>query len=414
LPEPTTSAPKRRRQPEYDLKWAASLEVRDRIYFEPDPKGPGASGIRVFPSGVKSYVLIQRDRFKRQRWISLGPIKNFTDIEDARAEAREMIARMKRGEEPREPPKPEPVKPKSLAKVVADWFDLYVEDNKLRSGAELKRIFNAYVLKLPAWRDRDFESIKRTEISKLLDSIHKAHGKWVADSVLAALRQVANWHVGRSDNYVSPFTGIKKRVKDRKRTRALTDDEIRSIWNTAETVGGPYGTLVRLLMLTGQRREAVASMRWQDIEDGVWTVRAGPRRKGTGGRLKLPAPALAIVNAMPRFAGNDQVFAGTRYHGAFSNFSRLKLDFDRRCGVQGWVLHDLRRVARSLMSRAGVPREHSEKVLGHAIRGAEGHYDLHEYEREKGIALAKLAAVLESIVNPPEGDNVLTFPVAAS
>jgi integrase len=167
-------------------------------------------------------------------------------------------------------------------------------------------------------------------------------------------------------------------------------------------------------MLTGQRREATASMRWSDIAGDVWTVRSGPRRKGTGGRLRLPPVALAIINGMPRFAGNDLVFAGTRYHGAFSNYSRLKLDFDRRCGVRDWVLHDLRRVARSLMSRAGVPREHSEKVLGHAIRGAEGHYDLHEYEHEKGIALQRLAAELERIVNPPEGDNVVAFPASAS
>jgi integrase len=415
MPAVTEPTSRRPRQPKYDLKWVASLEVRDAPYFEPDPKGPGGSGIRVFPSGARSYVLIQRDAFKRQRWVSLGPTNKFSDIEVARAQARDMIKRLQQGLEPREPPPPEPPKPKSLAKVVADWLELHVEGNKLRSGRELKRVLHNYVLKLPAWRDKDFEKIKRTEITGLLDSIQKAHGKWVADSVLAALRQVSNWYVERSDDYVSPFTGIKRRVKDRKRTHALSDDDIRAIWHTAEAIGGPYGALVRLLMLTGQRREAVATMRWSDISDDVWTVRSGPRRKGTGGRLKLPPPALAIINAMPRFATSDLVFAGTRYHAAFSNFSRLKLDFDRRCGVTGWVLHDLRRVARSLMSRAGVPREHAEKVLGHVVRGVEGHYDLHSYESEKAIALQRLAAVLDSIVNPPpEGDNVVAFPGAAS
>ena len=415
MTEPATPPPKRKRQPKYDLKWVASLEVRDAPYFEPDPKGPGGAGIRIFPSGAKSYTLIQRDQFKRQRWVSLGPIKNFNDIEVARAQAREMIERLKQGLEPRKPKPPEPVQPKSLAKVVGDWLELYVEDNKLRSGRELKRILTTNVLKLPAWRDRDFESIKRTDITGLLDTIHKAHGKWVADSVLAAMRQVANWYVGRSNDYVSPFTGIKRRVKDRRRTHALSDDEVRAIWRTAETVGGPYGALVRLLMLTGQRREAVATMRWSDIsDDGVWTVRSGPRRKGTGGRLKLPAPALVIINAMPRFAGNDMVFAGRTYNGAFSNFSRLKLDFDRRCGVTGWVLHDLRRVARSLMSRAGVPREHAEKVLGHVVRGVEGHYDLHSYAQEKAQALVKLANLIHNIVNGAPDGNVLAFPGSAS
>jgi integrase len=72
--------------------------------------------------------------------------------------------------------------------------------------------------------------------------------------------------------------------------------------------------------------------------------------------------------------------------------------------MRGWVLHDLRRTARSLMSRAGVPREHAERVLGHVIGGIEQVYDRHQYKTEKGAALAKLAALIDSIVHPRSAD----------
>jgi integrase len=80
--------------------------------------------------------------------------------------------------------------------------------------------------------------------------------------------------------------------------------------------------------------------------------------------------------------------------------------FMERCGVRGWSLHDLRRTARSLMSRAKVPSDIAERVLGHARRGVEGIYDRHAYLDEKADALRRLAAVIEAIVRPPTGNVV--------
>jgi integrase len=121
--------------------------------------------------------------------------------------------------------------------------------------------------------------------------------------------------------------------------------------------------------------------------------------------LKLPAQALAIIEAQPKFVSNPFVFAGGsgRPHG---NFSKDKAKFDERCGVNGWRLHDLRRTARSLMSRAGVRPDIAERVLGHVIPGVEGVYNRYGYDPEKADALAKLAALIERIVNPPKGNVV--------
>src|SRR5262249_40216633 len=155
------------------------------------------------------------------------------------------------------------------------------------------------------------------------------------------------------------------------------DDEIRKVWNAAE---GAFGDLVKLALLTGQRRDKVASMRWEDVSvDGMWSVRNGIKReKGTGGDLILPPMAIDIIRSRPRLASNPHVFAvrGTSYLTAYS---KQKTMLDKAAGVTDWTLHDLRRTARSLMSRAGVRPDISERVVGHAIKGVEGIYDRHAY-----------------------------------
>src|SRR5262249_15787440 len=155
-----------------------------------------------------------------------------------------------------------------------------------------------------------------------------------------------------------------------RRKRILSDDEIRKLWNAGATshAGAMYGRFVKLALLTAQRREKLRDLQWDDIDaNGVWTIRTEVRGKGNAGKLKLPQMALDVINAQPRFVGNDHVFAGRKGSAAATLFSgTYKEDFDRVSGVTDWRLHDLRRTARSLMSRAKVMTEISEMVLGHA------------------------------------------------
>ena len=112
----------------------------------------------------------------------------------------------------------------------------------------------------------------------------------------------------------------------------------------------------------------------------------------------LSAAALAVIAQAPRIHTSDFVFSvdGRRFGG----LSCRKIPFDKASGVTGWTLHDLRRTARSLMSRAGVPSEHAERCLGHVIGGVEGVYDRHHYREEMLIAYEKLATLLGQIVDP--------------
>jgi integrase len=153
-------------------------------------------------------------------------------------------------------------------------------------------------------------------------------------------------------------------------------------------------------------------MRWDQIKDGEWHIPSEPREKGHAGILKLPKLALDLINAQPRVAGNPYVFVAERGEGeAFRSFSHGKSALDKKLpGVAPWVIHDLRRTARSLMSRAGVRPDISERVLGHAIVGVEGVYDRHHYLQEKADALTRLARLIESILNPPKDNNVVEMP----
>jgi integrase len=178
---------------------------------------------------------------------------------------------------------------------------------------------------------------------------------------------------------------------------------------------GQFGAYVLTLLLTGQRRTKVAIMQWSDLVDGAWHIRSDEREKDHAGVLKLPKVVLDILQGQPRIAGSPFVFNGNprgrRHAGAaaLNGYSEGKKQLDAKLALAPWTLHDLRRTARSLMSRAGVPSEHAERVLGHTIRGVEKVYDRHSYTDEKADALAKLAALVSTIVNPPAGDNVVTL-----
>jgi integrase len=165
--------------------------------------------------------------------------------------------------------------------------------------------------------------------------------------------------------------------------------------------------------LTAQRKDKVASMRWEDVVDGEWRIASEAREKGNAGSLRLPQMVLDIIAAQARIDGNPYVFAA-RGGSAFNSFSQRKHELEAILTVKmpdmpPWVIHDLRRTARSLMSRAGVRPDIAERVLGHAIPGVEGVYDRHSYADEKADALNRLAALVGGIIKPPTG-NVVALP----
>lgn len=375
-------------------KGVAAIKPRAKTYTHSDPMLPGHY-VRVTPSGTKSFVAVARDPRGKQVWTTIGNTA-LIGIEEAREEAREVIKRVKAGQDR--------AGPQSFESVANEWLHRHVDAKGLRSLYEYKRLLHKHLL--PEWGGREFTSIKRIDVAKLLDTVEDEAGARSADYVLSLISGITNWYAKRDGEYVSPLIRgmYRHSIKAHARTRILADDEICAIW-TAYEQGHTYGDLLKLALLTGQRQDKVASMRWDDISiDGAWHVPNGGREKGAGGVLVLPAVALDIIQARPRFASSSYVFAGHDLY--IKGFAKLKRALDAKVPIPHWQFHDLRRTARSLMSCAGVRPDVAERVLGHAIRGVEGTYDRHSYREEKAHALNALAGLIETILNPPAGNVI--------
>ena len=405
---------RRRRRKGLTDAMVAALPRKAKRYTHPDPE-QRAMYVRVPLQGPASYVCVCRDLYGKQTWTTLGTA-DVMPIGTARAKAREVIARIKDGKPAFDPP---PTKPETFQAVAENWFKRHVASKKMRTADDIESRLRKHVY--PFWGEREFTSLRRSDIAELLDQVEDGSGKHQADYVLAIVRNISNWFASRHDDYLSPFTRGMRRVdpKQRKRSRILTDDELRALWNAAEA-DGVFGAFVRLALLTAQRRNALVRMKWSDLEHDLWRMSIEERAKGVGGDLKLPPMAMDIIRAQPRFAGNDYVFAGRRTgarskraprsNGSwFNGFAKAKSALDKASGVCNWRIHDLRRTARSLMARAGVLSEHAERVMGHVVPGVEGIYDRHHYVPEKSAALAKLAALVEQIVRGEPGGNVVSL-----
>src|SRR5262249_9582308 len=149
----------------------------------------------------------------------------------------------------------------------------------------------------------------------LIDRIESTR---TADYCLGIIRSICGWYAARHEGYINPLpkevVKEQQRYEKKPRERTLEDGELRAVWTAAEQ-SGHYGAIIRLLLLTGQRLEKVASMRWDDVQDGVWNIRTEEREKGNAGRLDLPKIAVDIINAQPRLATNEYVFAAPRGTG---------------------------------------------------------------------------------------------------
>jgi integrase len=295
----------------------------------------------------------------------------------------------------------------TFEEIAGDFIRRHVEKSGLRTKSQIERVLKRYIY--PELGKRQFLEVKRSDITRLLDKVEDRNGARQADYCLAVISKLTRWYQARNDDYLAPVVPGMRRSKpaERARKRILDDNELRALWLACDEVG-MFGAMIKVLLLTAQRREKVATMKHVDIADGIWTIPTEPREKSNAGRLALPQVVLDIIEAQPVIAKNPYVFPG-RGKIAFNSFSQRKAELDAKLPKQmeSWTLHDLRRTARSLMSRAGVISEHAERVLGHAIPGVEGVYNRYQFDREKADALNKLAALVDTIVTPPTGNVVM-------
>jgi integrase len=274
------------------------------------------------------------------------------------------------------------------------------EGGKLRSVGARESALRRGVY--PVMGHRIIDTIKRSEITQLLDKIEDRNGSRAADLVLSYLRKIFNWHAIQSDEFRSPIVKGMGRYDytASRRKRFLNDAEIKAFWQATED-GGPIGSVLRFLLLTGCRRTEGAHLRWDELAGHEWLLPAARHKnKHTDLLRPLSDAALAIVQAQPRIDNSPYVFSNNGVRPiAFGSASRR---FMKGMSIaEGWAVHDLRRTSRTLLSRAGVDSDIAEKCLGHLPGSIVQTYDQHRYQNEMRVAFESLATLIGRIVNPP-------------
>ena len=166
--------------------------------------------------------------------------------------------------------------------------------------------------------------------------------------------------------------------------------------------------LVNMLLLTAQRRDEVATMRWADVEpeSKLWTIPREQTKADRAHEVPLSPLALEILEALPRFSG-PYIFTTMGGERPVSGFSKGKKGLEELSGLTDWRLHDLRRTGATNMARLGVPGSTIGRVLNHAQRGVTAIYDRHSYLPEKHHALDIWSSKLASIIRPTDDEKVV-------
>ena len=321
-------------------------------------------------------------------------------LAEAREQAASAVKEAQRGDDPTKAKK-KAKQEREIAKAntFAAVAMLYLSSEKVRKLRTADQVRDRLTrLAFPFIGDNPIADLKRSQITAALDHIERNNGGVIADRTLSDISCVLKFHAKRSDDYVLPLVpGMNRTSKaDRARDRVLTDDEIRKVWAT----GNRYA---QFILLTAARRDEVASIQWKEIDGTDWTLPSARNKV----KLDLVRPlSKAAMAILPPRGHDDEFVFGLAPDTPLVAFSRIKKQIDAKSGVTGWTFHDLRRTARTLMSRGRVPSDHAERCLGHVIGGIRGIYDRHEFYDEKKFALEALAHQLVLITNPPKGGNV--------
>jgi integrase len=364
--------------------------------------------IRVLPSGVITFLYIYTLNGNR-RQMNLGsfsrnssPDARKASLAEARRAHRDAANLVARGADPQEMPEPEVIPAVLTLEGLINKYKEHIKGHLVqRSVVQLTRTLEHDIL--PAWRNRPAAEIRRPEAIALIETIAKrAPGQ--ARNVIKTARAMYTFGIERGHAEVNPFMGVMRAVPvtaPRSRARVLNDAEVETVWEILKS--SEIGRAILLILVTAQRPGEVAGMQWGEI-DGEWWEIPGERTK-TGNCNRVYLTDLAI-SLLPKKIDAQYVFPANgrgRGVGATGNMrpatmSHLLTD-NNYLGFERWTPHDLRRTARTGLSRLGVIERHAEEVLNHSKSGVMGTYDRYLYDPEKKAALEKWGAHLEKIIS---------------
>lgn len=383
-----------------------------------DAQVPGLR-VRMGTSGVQTFILRKRVG---------GRIRNITvgryqpprfGLADARKKARSIISDIEQGKDPAATvATPRRAAPAALT-IRTLWPQYKAAKAGLRSIAEVERVFERYVL--PELGDRLADAVTRGDVTRFIDDIAE-RAPVMARNVHAQLSSFYTWALPRLDRLpANPCRDAGRPPKPKSRDRVFSDAELRALWRVIEQQAEPWRASMKLLVLTGQRREEVfnADRAEFDLERALWVIPADKAKNGVEHLVPLSAAAVELLKAIPVDKESPKLFpaAGnpkTGPSGISKAVKRARAGLEAAMGapVAHWTLHDIRRTVATGMQRLGIRLEVTEAVLNHVSGsrgGIVGVYQRHNFLEEKRHALHAWAAEVERIVAGEGRGNVVAL-----
>jgi integrase len=377
---------------------ALPTPAKDVVHWD---SGCPGFGVKVTPKGRKVFIVLYRSggTGSRLRKYTIGPYGRVT-VHQARAAALKIFAARTDGRDPAA--EKQQARRRLVVDRVEDVVELFITEHvsKTRSAREISRLLRREVN--PRWGTHSVHEIGKRQIIELVTEVAARGTPSAANKLLKVVKAFFGWCVGRAILDISPANGLSAPARERARDRVLEDGELACILRAARQMDGPYGGIVELLALTGQRREEVAQLTWDEIDlaSRTWTLPASRTKNGKPHIVYLSNEAIAVL--MPRQGKFVFSLTGTK---PFQSFSAAKRELDKLSQVTGWRLHDLRRTCVSGMARLGVAPHVADKVLNHqtgTISGVAAVYQRHEFLVERKEALERWGTHVSDLLNGAE------------
>ena len=302
----------------------------------------------------------------------------------------------------------------TLKSTVADYLAVKERTVRPRTYAEMARYLTDKRYFGPL-HTLALDQITRKDVATRLTRISLDSSSIVAGRARAQLSALFAWALAHGLTEANPVVGTLAPEGGKPRERVLDDVELARIWKACGD--DDHGRCIKLLILTGARRQEIGNIAWPEFnfEQGTWTLPAARSKNGRAHTLPLLPSMLAIIKAVPRMAGRDQLF-GARAAG-LTGWARGKAVLDERTSVKNWTTHDIRRSVATRMADLGIMPHVIEQILNHQSghkAGPAGIYNRIDYEREVRSALALWHDHLRTLVAGGKRKIILYAPATAS
>ena len=365
-----------------------------------------AFGLFVYPTGRKTWNVFYRVK-GRQKTKVVGALPAMS-LADARDEAKEILHGASKGEDLAV--KPMDTSERDFEWLASEYVEKHAKPNKRQWKADERLIKKELE---PRWGKSNPKEITRQDVVAVLDGLVKRGAPIQANRVHALISKIFNWAISREILDYNPCQRAEKPTKERQRERVLASDEIKTLWKAFGKLNPHVGGILKLMLLTAQRRWEVSHMRVRDInlESGWWIIPGDFAKNGRSHRVPLTKGAVDIIKALPKpkkdkagDATTDWVFPSpTRKGQCINNVQKAKQRVDALAALNDFVLHDLRRTASTSMAEMGVPPHVVGRVLNHAeqkVGITERVYIQYSYDKEKREALETWESKLQETLGP--------------